>query len=108
MKALQEGIEGEVPKWEKLLADDVELATHVGGRARSVKANTYSLPEIVEAAVKADGDIAQALKDANKDLAVGTEMDVVAHEPGKVRLRAPWGDEWWVHRWQFYCCLTER
>ncbi len=106
MKAFQDGVEGMVPEWEKLLADDVELAARVGGRCRSVKATSYYLTDQVKRAFDAGEDVNQAIAASTMKLPVGTELKVVAHEPGKIRLRACWGDEWWVYRWEFYSYLT--
>lgn len=109
MQALQEGIEDSLYQWQKLLAEDVELAGRVGQRCRARKADRYSvLTEAdVEAAREADEPLDQLMRDAERKVVIGVELDVVGHEPGKVLLRASDGDEWWVHRWQFYNHLTD-
>ena len=106
MEALLGGIEGRLAGWQKVLDDDVELSGRVGGRCRAVKADSYTLTDNLRAVYEAGGDVAEAIREATRSLAAGSLMDVIAHSPGKVRLRRDNGDEWWEHHWKFTNYLT--
>ena len=93
-----------VPDWQRLLEEDVELAGRVGGRARATKADYYH-DEAVALAHR--DDLQKALKASVVDVAAGEEFEIAGHEPGKLRLRAESGAEFWVHRWKFHNYLTK-
>lgn len=99
-------VEGMVSTWEKQLDQDLLLAARVGGVVRALKPDTYTRPEIVRAAYEARGDVAAAMREAEVSIAVGDVFDIVSHKPGKILLRAPCGDDFWVYRWRFYSHLT--
>jgi len=99
-------VEAKVPTWEKQLDQDLVFATRVGGRVRALKPEMYWRPEGIKVAYETNEDVSAAMRKAEVSIAVGDVFDIVSHKPGKLLVRAPCGDDFWVYRWKFYSCLT--